>query len=65
MDYAVNGAQSKDLAKNTFYIREGIAYNIADIGNYLWGRGMATLGVDLGTASLGAHLNNIFNEINK
>ena len=47
------------LKPNTFYIREGTAYNIGDIGNYLWGRGMSELGVNLGTAVIGAHVNNM------
>jgi RHS repeat-associated protein len=63
--YAKNEATEKmdyghynNLAKNTFYIRENTAYNVGDIGNYLWGRGMAELGFDLGTARLGAYANN-------
>jgi RHS repeat-associated protein len=59
MDYGWIGANSKELKKNTFYVRENIAYNIGDIGNYIWGRGMAELGIALPTARLGAHVNNM------
>jgi RHS repeat-associated protein len=65
MDYGVKGLTSADpntrLNANTFYIRENHAYNVGDIGNYLWGRGMAQLGISLGTASIGAHVNNMVN----
>lgn len=61
MDYGVKGIQSGDLNSNTFYIREKVAYNVGDTGNYLWGRGMAELGISLGTASIGAHVNNMVN----
>jgi hypothetical protein len=61
MDYGVNGIMSGDLNEHTFYVREGIAYNVGDIGNYLWGRGMAELGIDLKTVKLGAHYNNLVN----
>ena len=59
MDYATVGSSSGQLFKDTFYIREKIAYNLGDIGNYLWGRGMAELGFGLETARLGAHANNM------
>lgn len=59
MDFGVQGIKAGDLSTNTFYIREGIAYNVADIGNYLFGRGAAELGINFGTTSIGAHLNNI------
>jgi hypothetical protein len=65
MDYGVKGLKSNDpntrLNANTFYIRENHAYNVGDIGNYLWGRGMAQLGISLSTASIGAHVNNMIN----
>jgi hypothetical protein len=61
MDYGTNGIESGDLKKNTFYIRGNTAYNLGDIGNYLWGRGMAELGILVGTATLAAHVNNMFN----
>ena len=61
MDHGVRGIESGDLSPNTFYIREGTAYNVGDIGNYLWGRGMAELGIGLNTARSGAHYNNMFN----
>ncbi|MFL9485568.1 DUF6443 domain-containing protein [Chitinophagaceae bacterium LWZ2-11] len=61
MDYGVKGITSGDLKTNTFYVRENIAYNVGDIGNYLWGRGMAELGISLGVASTGAHVNNMVN----
>jgi hypothetical protein len=53
--------QGKDqFNKNTLYMREGRAYNIGDIGNYLWGMGMSELGISLGVARAGAHANNIW-----
>jgi RHS repeat-associated protein len=61
MDYGVNGINSGDLDPKTFYIREGTAYNVGDIGNYLWGRGMAELGIGLNMAKFGAHVNNLIN----
>ncbi|MDR1552450.1 MAG: hypothetical protein LBS69_03170 [Prevotellaceae bacterium] len=59
MDYGLAGYDTKQLKKNTFYVRENIAYNIGDIGNYLWGRGMAELGINLIDAQIGAHVNNL------
>jgi RHS repeat-associated protein len=59
MDYAITYGKKGFFSKNTFYIRETTAYNIGDIGNYIWGRGMAELGIALPTARLGAHVNNI------
>ncbi|NCT73666.1 MAG: hypothetical protein GXC78_03985 [Chitinophagaceae bacterium] len=61
MDYGVQGIRAGDLNPKAFYIREGTAYNVGDIGNYLWGRGMAELGIRLSTASIGAHINNMAN----
>jgi len=61
MDYGVQGIRTGDLKPNTFYLREGTAYNVGDIGNYLWGRGIAELGISLGNASIGAHINNMAN----
>ncbi len=62
MDYGHQGADYYgDLNKNTFYVRESIAYNIGDYGNYLWGRGMAELGIDLGNSLMAAHVNNFVN----
>jgi RHS repeat-associated protein len=61
MDYGVNGFNSGDLKANTFYIREKVAYNLGDIGNYLWGRGMAELGISINSAFTGAHINNMAN----
>ncbi|SUJ02348.1 Uncharacterised protein [Sphingobacterium spiritivorum] len=61
MDYGVQNVSSGDLSSNTLYVREGTAYNVGDIGNYMWGRGMAELGIDLGVARLGAHYNNLMN----
>lgn len=60
MDYGVKGIQFGDLKANTFYIRGSTAYNVGDIGNYLWGRGMGELKIDLLTAKAGANYNNIF-----
>ena len=56
MDYGANYG----LSRETFYVRNGIAYNLGDYGNYLWGAGMATLGIPYINASIGAHLNNMF-----
>jgi len=62
MDYGYQVLEKyKDLSEKSFYIRGGTAYNVADYGNYLWGRGMAELGITDGIASLGAHYNNFFN----
>jgi len=61
MDYAVEGAVSRDLNKNTFYIRKGTAFNIADFGNYLFGMGSAHLGIALDIVKLGANYNHISN----
>ncbi|PSL26374.1 DUF6443 domain-containing protein [Chitinophaga ginsengisoli] len=61
MDYGVRGIQANDLQTNTFYIREGLAYNVGDLGNYLFGRGTAELGISLATASMGGHINNMVN----
>ena len=42
MDYGYQGINTYlDLNKHTFYVRNGVAYNVADYGNYLWGKGMA------------------------
>lgn len=57
MDYGMQD----NLLHNTFYLRNGTAYNVADFGNYLWGRGMAQLEVDLPMTSIGAHYNHFFN----
>ncbi len=59
MDYGVSGYDSHDLNENTFYVRKGTAYNLGDIGNYLWGRGMAELGISLPIALSGADYNNM------
>lgn len=61
MDYGVQNVASGDLSSNTLYVRENIAYNVGDIGNYMWGRGMAELGINLDVARLGAHYNNLMN----
>lgn len=57
MDYGMQ----PNLLKNTFYLRNGSAYNVGDFGNYLWGRGMAQLEVDLALTTIGAHYNHILN----
>jgi RHS repeat-associated protein len=59
MDYGVNGIMSGDLDRKKFYLRGGTAYNVGDMGNYLWGMGMAQLGIPLAIAQAGAHWNNI------
>ncbi|NLR79520.1 hypothetical protein [Chitinophaga eiseniae] len=65
MDYGYQGIRSGDLDPKKFYIRNGTAYNVGDIGNYLWGRGMGYLGIPLGVSQAGAHYNNIFNGKNQ
>jgi RHS repeat-associated protein len=61
MDYAIQGAAAGDLNRNTLYVTGGVGYDIADFGNFLFGRGMAELGVSLVTTQLGAQYNHIFN----
>jgi RHS repeat-associated protein len=61
MDYASTGIANGTLNKNTFYVRESVAFNVADMGNYLFGRGAAELGIQLRTAKLGANINNMVN----
>jgi hypothetical protein len=60
MDYGVQGILSGDLKTNTFYLRGNVAYNVGDIGNYLFGYGAAELGLDLTTTRSGAHWNNFW-----
>jgi hypothetical protein len=59
MDYGVRGIRSGELDSKSFYVRDGVAYNVGDIGNYLFGRGAAELGLGVGEAKSGAHVNNI------
>ena len=61
MDYAVQGAAAGDLNKNTLYVTGNVGYDIVDFGNFLWGRGMGELGIDILTAKIGAQYNHIFN----
>jgi RHS repeat-associated protein len=73
MDYAIQGASAGDLNKNTFYLYNNnsnapigtpdsyTGYNIGDFGNFLWGWGMATLGIGNDAAAAGAQYNQIFN----
>jgi RHS repeat-associated protein len=42
-------------------IVEGIAYNNADYGNFLWGQGGKQLGFSYGTLRTASHINNAFN----
>ena len=63
MDYAAQGQITGRFLKNTFYIRrtnkqDGVAYNVADFGNYLIGRAFSILKVPLGVGLMGAHWNN-------
>ena len=58
---APGGLRSGELKKNTFYIRESSANNVGDIGNYLWGRGMAEEEISLCVASIRVHVNNMAN----
>jgi RHS repeat-associated protein len=61
MDYAIQGAAAGDLNQNTLYVTGGVGYDIADFGNFLFGRGMGELGIGLPTTQLGAQYNHIFN----
>jgi|GEM_PF-6752702 len=61
MDYAIQGAARGDLNQNTLYVTGGVGYDIADFGNFLFGRGMGELGISLPTTQLGAQYNHIFN----
>lgn len=61
MDYGIVALKNGELQKNTFYLNEGYAYNVGDYGNFLWGRGMATLGIQITEAQMGAHANNLKN----
>ncbi|HMI60217.1 MAG TPA: hypothetical protein VK518_04895 [Puia sp.] len=61
MDYAIAGARAADLNQNTLYVTGDIGYDIADFGNFLFGRGMADLGVSYNTTVIGAQYNHIFN----
>ena len=61
MDYGIAGISRGDFNKNTLYVRDGLAYDVADWGNFLFGRGMAYLEIDLGTVQIGAHYNNFVN----
>jgi hypothetical protein len=36
-----------------------VGYDIGDFGNFLWGRGMGELGIQIGLAQLGAQYNHI------
>jgi RHS repeat-associated protein len=46
---------------NSLNIVEGVAYNNADYGNFLWGQAGKQLGFSLNTLTTGAHLNNAVN----
>lgn len=59
MDYGATGIGARDLNTRTFYIREGVAYNVGDMGNYLFGRGAAELGISVGVAQTGGQVNNM------
>lgn len=56
LDFSVK----QHLYTDTFYTIDSVAYNVADFGNYLFGRSMAELGIDRPTAQIGAHYNNFF-----
>jgi RHS repeat-associated protein len=61
MDFGINGLRTGEFDASSFYIRGGIAYNVGDIGNYMWGLGMANLGIEYMTAVMGAQFNNMVN----
>ncbi|MEN9301660.1 MAG: hypothetical protein RL264_89, partial [Bacteroidota bacterium] len=61
MDYGIQGAESGDIEKNTLYIRNGIAYDNGDIGNYLFGYGASEVGIPGGISQIGANYNHIKN----
>ncbi len=66
MDYGATGIGAHDLNAKTFYLREGVAYNVGDIGNYLFGRGAAELGISVGVAQTGGQVNNmLFGRVQK
>ena len=47
--------------ENTLYIKNGVAFNDKDFGNFLWGLTMNELGFSLIIAKAGAHYNNMKN----
>jgi len=59
MDYAVQGAAAGDLNKNTLYVTGGVGYDIADFGNFLFGRGIGELGIPSGFGETGGQYNHI------
>lgn len=61
MDYAVQGAIAGDLNKNTLYVTGGVGYDIADFGNFLFGRGIGELGIPAGFGEMGGQYNHIMN----
>ena len=61
MDYAVQGAAAGDLNKNTLYVTGGVGYDIADFGNFLFGRGIGELGIPSGFGEMGGQYNHIMN----
>lgn len=54
MDYRIYLPGS---VKHTMYMINGVLYNYADTGNYLWGYGMGTMGFTSIMARTGAHVN--------
>ena len=67
MDYVITGLyQGATISAYDNYLfvtkTEGkiVAHNTYNFGNFLWGAGMAALGIPYPIAKLGAHLNNFF-----
>lgn len=59
MDYAIQGAASGDLNKNTLYVAMGTGYDIGDIGNYLLGMGAGQLGFSASDSKFGGQVNQL------
>jgi RHS repeat-associated protein len=61
MDYGANACYSGEMSSNTFYMLDNIAYNIGDMGNYMFGYGAGELGLDYASVWLGSNGNNAVN----
>ena len=54
MDYRIHLPGNPN---NTMYVINGVGYNGADAGNYLWGYGMGAMGFTSATSRAAAHVN--------
>jgi hypothetical protein len=66
MDYGAVGLSKSLLDKQSFYIintigTAGTAYNVGDMGNFIWGAAINAIGLGKNSARLGAHYNQFFN----